>query len=391
MSATEVSTATAEPRAQAAFEQAYGAEPTLRVRSPGRVNLIGEHTDYNDGWCLPCAIDRHTVLLARPRADGQVNVLACDQAGTIDRFDASQPLQPQAALPWANYVRGTLAAMQQRGVQLAGADVAISSDLPLGAGLSSSASLEMAVAKAFGLLAGQPAPAWQMALDGQWAEHHYAGCQCGIMDQLACAGGQAEHALLLDCRSLQVQAVPMPAHMAVLVIDSRMARGLVDSEYNLRREQCTQAAAMLGVAALRDISLADFNAKADALPALLRRRARHVVGENQRVLDAVQALAAGDLARTGELLRASHRSLRDDFEVVPPVFDTMITLANDVLGTQGGARITGGGFGGCAVALAPRAAMPELMQALATRWRSPDGQAPRLWLCQASAGVEAFA
>jgi galactokinase len=377
----------AHPRATAAFTAQFGGLPALLVRAPGRVNLIGEHTDYSDGFCLPCAIDRDTVVAIRARSDGQVRVLACDQGASLDAFDAHQPITPNADLPWSHYVRGTLAALQATGLDIGGAELAIAGDVPQGAGLSSSASIEIAVAHAFKLLRGWQLDGKVLARAGQQAEHRFAGCQCGILDQLASVGGVAGHALLLDCRSLATRPVPLPPGTAVVVIDSGIARGLVDSEYNLRRQQCADAARLFGVAALRDVSLARWQAEADTLPPLLARRAGHVISENARTLHAADALADGDLARMGALMRESHASMRDDFEITLPAIDALAALVDEAIGGQGGARMTGGGFGGCVVALAAQARVPAIRAAVARDYRSPQGLAATLWVCQASAGA----
>jgi galactokinase len=378
-------------RSLAGFSAHFGGEPQLLVRAPGRVNLIGEHTDYSDGFCLPCAIDRETLVVLRPRADAQVNVLACDEGGALDSFGIAQPITRHESAGWANYVRGTLAALQAQGVALAGADVAIAGNVPLGAGLSSSAALEMAVATAFDAMAGAGLDVRRRARAGQWAEHHFAGCQCGILDQLASAAGVAGHALLLDCRTQETQPIPLPPDVSVLVIHSRVQRGLVDSEYNLRRQQCQQAAEQLGVPMLRDVDPALWQSKGPQLPPELFRRARHVVTENQRTLDAAQALRQGELRRAGELMRASHASMRDDFDIVPPAVDQLAMLVNEVLDGQGGARPTGGGFGGCVVALLPTHRVQAVQDAVARGYRSPGGDAALVWACSASDGAKVLA
>lgn len=374
------------------FRATFGGEPAAVARAPGRVNLIGEHTDYSEGFCLPCAIDRETLVAWRPRDDGQVHVLACDQAGALDSFRLeSGPLQPTTSQPWANYVRGTLAAMAADGLALAGADIAIAGNVPLGAGLSSSASLEVAVATAFQQRLGLALAADRKARYGQWAEHRFAGCQCGIMDQLASAAGKAGHALLLDCRSLQTQAIPLPAGVSVMVLHSRVQRGLVDSEYNQRREQCQQAAAALGLPMLRDADDAALNRLQARVSDTVFRRARHVVTENARTLQAAQALRQGDLARAGMLMRASHVSMRDDFDIVPAAVDQLAALVNEVVGSAGGARMTGGGFGGCVVALVPGSAASAVRDAVQRHYRAPNGEPALIWDCRASEGAGALA
>ena len=388
-------------RLDTAFAATFGGTPTLHVRAPGRVNLIGEHTDYADGYCLPCAIDRETRIALRPNASRTVRVLACDEGGALDGalegaldcIDLTAPITRRDAQQhgWTDYVRGTLHALREAGLALHGADIAIAGDVPAGAGLSSSAALEMAVATAFETLAGTRLSLPVKARAGQLAEHRFAGCQCGILDQLASAGGVAGHALLLDCRTQQLQPIALPPDTAVLVVHSRVQRELVDSEYNARRLDCQQAARALGVPMLRDVSDALWAEREHTLPDTLRRRARHVVTENRRTLAAAQALRDGDLHRTGQLMAESHRSLRDDFDVVPPQVDQLANLIHDTLAGDGGARMTGGGFGGCVVALAPAARVDAVRAAVARGYVGPDGVTPEVWVCSASAGAGVLA
>lgn len=372
-----------------AFASTFGARPTLHARAPGRVNLIGEHTDYSEGFCLPCAIDRDTMVAVRPRSPGEVRVLACDEGGATDSIPLHQPItrRHEPGYAWTDYVRGTLHALREAGLPVNGADVAIAGDVPAGAGLSSSAALEMAIATAFEALAGTALALTAKALAGQQAEHRFAGCQCGILDQLASAGGVAGHALLLDCRTGQLQPIPLPPGTVVVVVHSRLQRELVDSEYNQRRLQCTQAARALGVPTLRDVDDARWSAAEARLPDDLRRRARHVVTENRRTLAAAQALREGDLRRTGVLMAESHRSMRDDFDIVPPPVDRLATLMQQVLAGDGGARMTGGGFGGCVVALSPEDRVDDLRRAVAAGYVGPDGVSPEVWACKASQGA----
>ncbi len=379
-------------RAQAAFARHFDAAPLHLVQAPGRVNLIGEHTDYNDGFVLPCAIHHGTVIALRPRTDRQVRVVAADYADALDQFCLDEPITARPDALWANYVRGVVQQLLQRGWPLAGLDLAISGDVPQGAGLSSSASLEVAVAQAFKTAQGfAELSATQMAQLAQAAENQFVGCNCGIMDQLISAQGQAGHALLIDCRSLQTQAVPLPAGLALMIVESRVQRGLVDSEYNLRRQQCEAAARHAGVPALRDLDEASLARHAAGLDAVTLRRARHVVSENARTLAAAQALAAGDWAELGALMAASHASMRDDFEITVPAIDRLVAILQSVIGTQGGARMTGGGFGGCVVALMPEHLVPAAQAAVQTQYRNPAGEPGRIHLCQAAAGAGTLA
>lgn len=373
--------------ALAAFERTFGGAPTCVVQAPGRVNLIGEHTDYNDGFVLPCAIDRGTVIAARLRDDDEVHVVAADLGHARDRFVADDSLLPRTDAAWANYVRGPVRHLIARSLPLRGAELAIAGNVPQGAGLSSSASLEVAVIQAFKQLQGLDGlPPARMARIAQESENRFVGCACGVMDMLASACGVDGHALLIDCRSLALRPIPLPPGLAVMVVDSRVTRGLVDSEYNLRRQQCEAAARHFGVAALRDLAP---DADLSALDDVVRRRARHVITENRRTLDAADALAAGDLRRLGELMAQSHRSMRDDFEITVPPIDTLVELLQAAIGPDGGARMTGGGFGGCVVALLPQARLAAAQEAVA-RYRAPGGQPAAVFVCRASTGAGAL-
>ena len=301
-------------RAAAIFHAAFGETESIRVQAPGRVNLIGEHTDYNDGLVLPCAIDYRTVIVARQRDDRLVRVVAADYDGTIDEYSLDAPIERLDAPMWANYVRGVVDEMAKRGLPMRGMDLAIAGDVPQGAGLSSSASLSVAVARLFASLPGFEG--WtpiDLALIAQRAENDFVGCKCGNMDQISSAAGIQDHALMIDCRSLEVEPVPIPAGAAIMIFNSHITRGLVDSAYNARRQQCEEAARHFGVPALRDVDAAMLEARAAELDPVVLRRARHVVTENARVAAAAEALAAGDLERMGELMAASHASMRDDF------------------------------------------------------------------------------
>ncbi|HZF78771.1 MAG TPA: galactokinase [Rubrivivax sp.] len=376
-------------RVDAAFAAAFGSAPTQHVRAPGRVNLIGEHTDYSEGFCLPCAVDRETLVALRPNGTATWRVLALDEGARIDSVQLDAPIErrEETGWEWTDYVRGTLHALHEAGLPLVGADLAITGDVPLGAGLSSSAALEMAVATAAEVLADTSLPLELKARAGQLAEHRFAGCQCGILDQLASAGGVAGHALLLDCRTQEMRPIALPADTAVLVVHSRVQRGLVDSEYNLRRAQCQQAAEALGVPMLRDVDEALWAARSPSLSGDLLHRARHVVSENARTLAAAEALAAGDLVRTGALMAESHRSMREDFDIVPDEVDRLTQLMHEALQGEGGARMTGGGFGGCVVALAPAHRVAAVRAAVAGGYVGPDGVTPEVWVCTPSQGA----
>ncbi|QPT14707.1 galactokinase [Serratia rubidaea] len=373
---------------QSVFTQHFGYAPTLTVQAPGRVNLIGEHTDYNDGFVLPCAIDYQTVISIAKRDDRQIRVLAADYDHQVDQFALDQPIVPHEQLQWANYVRGVVKHLQQRNGKFGGADLVISGNVPQGAGLSSSASLEVAVGQALQTLYQLPLDGVALALNGQEAENQFVGCNCGIMDQLISALGQPDHALLIDCRSLATRAVPLPDDVAVVIINSNVKRGLVDSEYNTRRQQCEQAAGFFGVKALRDVSQQQFNAREHEMDPLVAKRARHIISENARTLAAAEALACGDLARMGQLMAESHASMRDDFEITVPPIDALVEIVKAAIGEHGGVRMTGGGFGGCIVALMPQRLVEPVRAAVQREYPlRANGLQETFYVCTASAGA----
>ncbi|OWQ47755.1 galactokinase [Roseateles noduli] len=401
--------ATPRERAVQGFERAFGSSPERLSRAPARVNLIGEHTDYNEGFAMPCAIDRDTVVAAARREDDVVEVIACDlpaeaggssaiagnesgsAKGARGRFRIGEAADVSASPQWLRYVQGMVAVLREQGLPVGGATLSIAGNVPQGAGLSSSASLEMAIGQAMSALNGWTLPPTTMALAGQRAENVYAGCRCGVLDQLSSSLGVKGHALLMDCRSLEVRAIPMPEDIAVLVVDSKIQRGLVDSEYNLRRQQCEAAAKGLGVKALRDVDDALWSRLGGQLDPVVRRRARHIISDSQRCAGLADALTRGDFAAIGQLMRESHWSMRDDFEITVPPIDALAALMQDVIGDHGGARMTGGGFGGCVIALAPRAMVDEIRVAVERGYRSPDGRAAEVHVCAASDGAGVLA
>lgn len=379
-------------RAATVFQAAFGATPSIQVQAPGRVNLIGEHTDYNDGLVLPCAIDYRTVIVARPRDDRQVAVAAADYDGAVDEYSLDAPIARLEAPMWANYVRGVVDEMVRQGLPMRGMDLAIAGDVPQGAGLSSSASLSVAVCRLFATLPGfEHLSPIDLALIAQRAENDFVGCKCGNMDQISSAAGVADHALMIDCRSLDVEPVPIPPGAAIMIFDSHVTRGLVDSEYNTRRLQCEEAARHFGVPALRDVDLAMLEARGAELDPVVLRRARHIVTENARVAAAAQALAAGDLAQMGELMEASHVSMRDDFEITVPLIDRLVDVVKAAIGSDGGVRMTGGGFGGCVVALVPAGLVEAARAAVEQEYRGPNGESATIYVCRAAAGAGAVA
>ncbi|MEA1064472.1 galactokinase [Apirhabdus apintestini] len=370
------------------FADRFGYPASLVIQAPGRVNLIGEHTDYNDGFVLPCAIDYQTVVACAARDDRRVRVIAADYDNQIDEFSLDAPILPHEKQQWSNYVRGVVKHLQQRDNRIGGADLVISGNVPQGAGLSSSASLEVAVGKVFQQLWDLALDGTQLALNGQEAENQFVGCNCGIMDQLISALGEEGSALLIDCRSLNTKAVPMPQGVAVVIINSNFKRTLVGSEYNTRREQCETGARFFQQKALRDVSLDQFNAVAHELDPVVARRVRHVLTENARTEQASEALACGDLHRMGELMAESHASMRDDFEITVPQIDTLVDIVKEVIGDRGGVRMTGGGFGGCIVALVPESLVSAVQDAVKTQYEAKTGIKETFYICKPSKGAD---
>lgn len=368
------------------FAEQFGYPASHVIQAPGRVNLIGEHTDYNDGFVLPCAIDYQTVIACAARDDRQVRVIAADYDNERDEFSLDAPIL-SVEQQWSNYVRGVVKHLQKRDASFGGADLVISGNVPQGAGLSSSASLEVAVGKVFQQLYHLPLDGAQLALNGQEAENQFVGCNCGIMDQLISALGKKDHALLIDCRSLGTKAVPMPQGVAVVIINSNFKRTLVGSEYNTRREQCETGARFFQQKALRDVSLDEFNRVAHELDPVVAKRVRHVLTENARTQQAAEALAQGDLKRMGELMAQSHASMRDDFEITVPQIDTLVDIVKATIGDKGGVRMTGGGFGGCVVALVPESLVPTVKQAVAQHYEAKTGIKETFYVCKPSQGA----
>ncbi|MGJ8679033.1 galactokinase [Paraglaciecola sp.] len=369
------------------YTSTFGAAPARHFQAPGRVNLIGEHTDYNDGFVLPCAIDYQTLVAVTPRNDSTVRVVAADYGNEQDEFDLDTDIQSHPSQLWSNYVRGVVKHLQIRGHKLKGADIAITGNVPQGAGLSSSASLEVAIGETFRQLYNLSLSKADVAVNGQEAENQFVGCNCGIMDQMVSSCGSELNALLLDCRSLETQLISMPKDLSVMIINSNVKRGLVDSEYNTRREQCEEAASILGLKALRDISLVDLQANKDKLSEVVYQRAHHVVSENERTLKAADALRAGDAALLSKLMAESHASMRDDFEITVPPIDFVVQTLHDYLGDKGGARMTGGGFGGCMVALMPHDMVDGAKQLIEDKYQAETGYKETIYICSASDGA----
>jgi galactokinase len=364
----------------------FDQRATPRIfQAPGRVNLIGDHTDYNDGFVLPAAIDRQIVVAATLRQDSLVNVYALD-FDQWDHFDLQKEIARLDGNSWGNYIRGMAWSLLREGCQLRGMDAAVAGDVPIGAGLSSSAAIEVAAGYALLQLSDHEFDRKSLALAAQKAENDFVGMRCGIMDQYISCLGRQNHALLIDCRDLGYRALSLPAGARIVIVDSGVHRGLVDMGYNARRSECETAAAHFGVRALRDVSLTAFNNRAHELDPTVRRRARHVITENDRTAAAAEALMAEDLKTVGSLMVASHASLRDDFEVSCPELDLLVEIALEVQGVYG-ARLTGAGFGGSMVALVQPEAAADLTAAVAARYGPVSGRRATVYVCRASAGV----
>jgi len=368
----------------AVFEKHFQRAPRWVVRAPGRVNLIGEHTDYNDGFVLPLAIDRAIWIALEPWEDGCVAVHSADfeQAGefSLEQFEHAQA-------GWLEYLKGVAWSLRDAGYALAGWRGVVKGDVPRGAGLSSSAALEVATARAFAVVAGWDWEPVKMAKLGQRAENRWVGVNCGIMDQLISATGRAGHAVLIDCRSLELSPVPFPRGIAVAILDTATRRGLVDSEYNERRACCEAAAKAFGVRALRDVDLARFHRDAALLDEVTQRRARHVISENERTLAAAEAMRCGDAPTLGRLMNESHRSLDDDYQVSSSALNAMVESARAHPACYG-ARMTGAGFGGCAVALLDAASADDFARRVAADYQAKTGHAPAVYVCQATDGAD---
>lgn len=373
-----------------AFEQHFGYSAEQTVFAPGRVNIIGEHTDYNDGFVMPCAINYGMAVSFSKREDSIWRIYAIDINQT-DAFDIKKPI-PQSEDKWKNYVRGVVHYIQARCPDFVqGADIAMTSNVPMSSGLSSSAALEIAIGKTCQVLGNLSLSLSDIALIGQEAENKFVGANCGNMDQLTSALGQKDHLVMIDCRSLNITPTPVPQGYAIAIINSNVKHDLVTGEYNSRRQECEIAADFFGVKALRDVTPEQFTARATELQQyneLAYKRAKHVISENHRVLAAVEALKAQDMSKLGELMAQSHDSMRDDFEITIPEIDYLVELAQVAIGNDGGARMTGGGFGGCIVCLVLNEKVEPLRQLIADHYQKQTGIQETFYVCTASDGVK---
>lgn len=365
------------------FQTHFNRKPSYLVHAPGRVNLIGEHTDYNEGFVLPMAIDRAVWIAVGPRLDRQVQVLSLDY-GDETSFNLDDLHRGQG---WPEYLKGVAHLLQRQGFDLHGWEGVIAGNIPKGAGLSSSAAIEMAAARAFAVVSNFDWDILRVARMGQRVENEWIGVNSGIMDQMASAAAHEGNALFLDCRSLEYRHVPLPDGLSVVVLDTSTRRGLIDSAYNERRAQCEAAARFFGVPALRDVAPDEFERRGRELTDVVRRRARHVITENQRVLDSVAGMERGDSGSLGKLLNQSHVSLRDDFEVSSAALDQMVECAWEQPGCFG-ARMTGGGFAGCAVALVEARQVDLFAAQVGDRFHQKSRLEPKVYVCRASGGAD---
>lgn len=373
------------------FREMFGTDSQI-FRAPGRVNLIGEHTDYNDGFVMPAAIASYTWIAAAKRDDRMIEA-------SSDRFDGKismslDGLEGPPGRHWSDFIRGVAATLQHAGHKLSGANLFIHGEVPLGAGLSSSASLEVATALALTSVSGIVVPRLELVKLCQRAEHEYVGTRCGIMDQFVASFGVAGHALMLDCRSLEYQLLPIPDDLSLVICNSTVRHELASGEYNLRRIDCDTGVKLLQahlreIKALRDVEIEDLERYGKNFPEQVYRRCRHVVTENRRVLAATQALKFRDPERFGQLMYSSHASLRDDYEVSCKELDLLVELAASVSGVYG-ARMTGGGFGGCTVNLVRADSADAFKTHMARAYQEATGIAPDIYICEPAQGAEAW-
>lgn len=371
------------------FQELYGSRPRL-FSAPGRVNLIGEHTDYNDGFVLPAAINRRTLVAAAVRNDRKVRVHSVEEGETLEFDLDGEPSATENS--WLNYVEGVARILEMRDVELRGADLMVQSDIPSGAGLSSSAALEIGAGLALVEVSEAQIDMVALSLAAQTAEHTFVGTRCGIMDQLSSSLGRHGHALLIDCRSLEITPIRVDTtEMALVLCDTNVKHSLASSQYNKRREECERGVEMLrehlpGIRALRDVPQEDFERFGERLPEPIRSRCRHVITENARTLAAAEALRNGDYGTMGTLMARSHDSLRYDYEVSCPELDAMVEIARSVEGAIG-ARMTGGGFGGCTVNFVRRDRIGEFTDTIMREYASRTGNKASIYTIELEDGA----
>ncbi|MGC2624326.1 MAG: galactokinase [Candidatus Acidiferrales bacterium] len=374
----------------ARFKSRFGDQPQV-YRAPGRVNLIGDHTDYNDGFVLPAAIGFYCFVAVSRRSDDEFVIFSENMQDTVTSYAGN--LSRDAFAKWSRYPLGVIQELRNSGCRFGGANIYISSDVPMGAGLSSSAAIEVASAYALLGLFGHEIEPSRVALLCQKAENYFVGARCGIMDQFVSCHGRARHALFLDCRSLEFRAIPIPNRVRLVICNTMIQRelGSKDSQYNARRAECEEGARRLAevlpnVRALRDVTLADLEKYRERLTSIVYKRCRHVISENERVGQMASALESNNMDLVGKLMAASHSSLRDDYEVSCPELDLMVRLSTQQEGVHG-ARMTGAGFGGCTVNLVDAGFAAQFQSCVAAAYFAETGRRPEIYVCEASEGA----
>jgi len=375
-----------------AFQSLYGSRPRI-YRAPGRVNLIGEHTDYNDGFVMPAAIDFSTSVAIDARDDRRI-VIRSENFSEPVELDLDQP-PARGRGDWSDYPFGVAVKLEGTGQRLRGANILVRGEVPIGSGLSSSAAIEVATGFALLDIAGAPIDRLDLAKVCQQAENEFVGMRCGLMDQFISCFGQTGHALMLDCRSLAHQLLPLPENVRLVVCNTMVKHELAASEYNARRAECEESVRLLArelpeVRSLRDVTIEDLERTGGELPEVIRKRSRHIVSENARVVAAAAALQREDLKTFGELMGESHRSLRDDYEVSCEELDLMVNIANQAAGVFG-ARMTGGGFGGCTINLVAADSVDIFKQTVASGYAQATGRVPEIYVCTPAQGAERVA
>ncbi|MCK8044929.1 galactokinase [Shewanella sp. 1CM18E] len=374
-------------RANKLFVQTFGTQADELYCAPGRVNLIGEHTDYNDGFVLPAAINFHTAIVAKRRDDQQFRAVSDAYPGEIVSWTFGEEGTP-VKKHWSNYLKGFTAAMASSGLAPKGLDIAVVSNIPMNAGLSSSSALEVAFGTAVNDCSQIKLSPLAIAQLAQRGENQFVGHACGIMDQMICALGEQDHAFLIDCLDLDSEAVSIPENLSLLIINSNVKRSEIEAQYNLRKEQCQQAANHFGLESLRDLDLATLEAAKVELPEAYYKRAKHVLSENRRTQNAAWALESGDIAKLSQLMAESHISMRDDFEISTTEIDYLVEIVSEVIGNRGGVRMTGGGLGGCVVALVDHELTDAVVATIEQKFTNKTGLEADIYLCLASDGAK---
>jgi galactokinase len=372
---------------QQQFLSLYGAPAQGIAAAPGRVNLIGEFTDYNAGFVLPWWLEFRAQVMFKERDDNIITVHSLNYPGEKDSFSVDEEIT-EGQSQWGNYIRAVTYVLKRAGYTLRGANLLIDSNLPQGSGLSSSAALEVAVGGMFNHIAQLGLPPEQIALFGQEAENDFMHCQCGIMDQLISAKGENGHALLIDCENLATKSVKVPDDLNIVIVNSNYPRKLVDSEYNQRRIDCEQAAVKMGVETLRQATMAGLQAVKATLSENEYKRAHHVISENDRVIAATTALQNNDMDALRTLMAASHQSLKHDFEVTVPATDGLVEICKEAMGERGAVRMTGGGFGGAIVCLCRDAEVPLIKAAVEKHYFERFNLNADIYVCSAGSGLQ---